>query len=460
MVVNIDQDSVKLNIDGVSDEKTEAYAGKLMKLARDTLTVRFRFFNSAISGLKVKSVPGLYGFACDGDTFSYDPAFLLMTYLDEPHVAVRAYLHGLLHMIFMHMHRAAALYGGSGANAAAPGQTDAEVKEERAKLFDMACDIAVEHVILDMNLSDAALSRDSAERDTIGKISKWVSRLNAEAIYKEFLVNPPSEDARREYTKLFTVDSHHLWRQQPPDELIITEEQWKKIAERVKTDVDTFSKEKSRPLSLEENLHEAVKQRYDYKEILKRFVTVGEELKVNDDEFDYVYYTYGLRTYGNLPLIEALEYKEEELIRDFVIVIDTSASTRGEIVENFLRQTYEILLNSESFFTKVRIHIIMSDSAVRSDEVISNREDFEAYMKRLVIKGYGGTDFRPAFAYVDELIKKRELENLKGLIYFTDGYGVYPAERPDYETIFAFLYDDENAPPVPQWAIKVVVEES
>ena len=445
----MNQDSVKLNIDGVSDEKVEAYAAKLMKLARDTLTVRFRYFDSAISGMTCKSVPGLYGFACDGDTFSYDPTYLLMTYIDEPHVAVRAYLHSLLHMIFLHMYRAVVLTNG----------LDAEVAAERNKLFDMACDIAVEHVILDMNLSDAALSRDSAERDTIAKISKWVSRLNAEAIYKEFLVNPPSEDARREYAKLFTVDSHHRWRQQAPEEIIITEEQWKKIAERVKTDVDTFSKEKSKPISLEENLHEAVKERYDYKQILKRFVTTGEEIKVNDDEFDYVYYTYGLRTYGNLPLIEALEYKEEELIRDFVIVIDTSASTRGEVVENFLRQTFEILKTSESFFTKVRIHIIMSDSAVRSDEVIHDKEEFEDYMKRLVIRGYGGTDFRPAFTYVNELIKKRELEKLKGLIYFTDGYGVYPAERPDYETIFAFLYDDENAPPVPPCAIKVVLED-
>ena len=142
-----------------------------------------------------------------------------------------------------------------------------------------------------------------------------------------------------------------------------------------------------------------------------------------------------------------------------MIVIDTSASTRGEVVENFLRQTFEILKTSESFFTKVRIHIIMSDSAVRSDKVIHDKEEFEDYMKRLVIRGYGGTDFRPAFTYVNELIKKRELEKLKGLIYFTDGYGVYPAERPDYETIFAFLYDDENAPPVPPWAIKVVLED-
>lgn len=39
------------------------------------------------------------------------------------------------------------------------------------------------------------------------------------------------------------------------------------------------------------------------------------------------------------------------------------------------------------------------------------------------------------FAYVDELIKKKEFRNLKGLIYFTDGFGNFPAKKPDYETV-------------------------
>ena len=55
------------------------------------------------------------------------------------------------------------------------------------------------------------------------------------------------------------------------------------------------------------------------------------------------------------------------------------------------------------------------------------------------IKGLGGTDFRPVFRRVDEMIHNKEFINLKGLIYFTDGYGVFPERMPAYKTAFIFV---------------------
>ena len=60
------------------------------------------------------------------------------------------------------------------------------------------------------------------------------------------------------------------------------------------------------------------------------------------------------------------------------------------------------------------------------------------------------------FDYVDALIKKKEFSNLKGLIYFTDGYGDYPANKPPYEVAFVFV--GEEGPEVPAWAIKLVLK--
>jgi predicted metal-dependent peptidase len=74
------------------------------------------------------------------------------------------------------------------------------------------------------------------------------------------------------------------------------------------------------------------------------------------------------------------------------------------------------------------------------------------------VRGLGGTDFRPVFTYVDNLVKKKEFTNLKGLIYFTDGYGVFPAKMPDYDTAFVFVEDEYNNPNVPPWAIKLVLQ--
>ena len=81
------------------------------------------------------------------------------------------------------------------------------------------------------------------------------------------------------------------------------------------------------------------------------------------------------------------------------------------------------------------------------------------YMEHFTIQGMGGTDFRPVFAYVAQLQAQGEFTNLRGLVYFTDGMGTYPAKRPAYDTAFLFLgerFDDANVPP---WAMKVVLDE-
>ena len=87
--------------------------------------------------------------------------------------------------------------------------------------------------------------------------------------------------------------------------------------------------------------------------------------------------------------------------------------------------------------------------------IFSNFDDF---IKNGKLTGFGATDFRPVFAYVEQLKQEGEFENLKGLIYFTDGYGVYPERMPDYDVIIAFLDEDEHRAPVPSWAMKVIID--
>ena len=187
---------------------------------------------------------------------------------------------------------------------------------------------------------------------------------------------------------------------------------------------------------------------------------MSEEIRVNPDEFDYIYYMYGLSNYGNMPLIEPLEYAEEKRIRDFVIAIDTSASVRGKKVEGFLERTYDILSKSVSLSEKLNIHIVQCDARVTSDTVIESKNELREVSKNFHIRGYGATDYRPVFAYVEELKRENKIQKLKGLIYFTDGYGIYPESPPDYDTLFVFDSEDEYRMPVPGWAIKVVMEDT
>ena len=81
----------------------------------------------------------------------------------------------------------------------------------------------------------------------------------------------------------------------------------------------------------------------------------------------------------------------------------------------------------------------------------------EAFLRDFTLLGGGGTDFRPAFSYVNDLLEQGELKELAGLLYFTDGKGRYPAKRPDYRTAFLFLEDYDEAA-VPPWTMRLLLE--
>ena len=188
-------------------------------------------------------------------------------------------------------------------------------------------------------------------------------------------------------------------------------------------------------------------------------MAMGEAMQINDEEFDAIFYTYGLQLYRKMPLIEPLEYKETKRIKELALAIDTSGSCAGDVVQTFVQKTYNILKQNENFFTKINLHIIQCDAEIQEDVKICNQEEFDKYLESMKIKGLGGTDFRPVFRYVDQLVENKEFTNLKGLIYFTDGYGEFPERMPDYDAAFVFLDDEYSNPEVPSWAIRLVLSE-
>ena len=411
-------------------------AGEVMRLAHDGILINMRFLDVALSRLKVVCREQTGAHLFDGMMLHYDPALLLGQYKSAPHYAARLYLHTLLHCIFYH-----------GRN------TD---KLNRA-YWDMATDIAVEHTIVDMGLHLTRLPSDDLLQNRLELLHKQAGGLTAEKLYRHFRVEEPSKKAMEEWHKLCHYDEHIYWDRQ--EELDLSQAEWRRLSERIKADLKSFSRDRDNAESMEQNLREATRERYDYTDLLRKFMVMGETVQVNDDEFDYIYYTYGLQTYGNMPLVEPLEYKDSNKIRDFVIALDTSASCRGEIVQAFLQKTYNILQAGENFFSKINVHILQCDSEVRQDTKITRREEFDDFLAHGKLTGFGSTDFRPVFAYVENLQEKQEFDNLKGLLYFTDGYGIYPERMPDYDVAFVFLQEDENAPKTPPWAIKIVLDE-
>ena len=442
-------------------QQIRALAGELMQLAADTIVVNLRFLDIAVFALPSRPKEGLLGASTDGKYLYYDPLWLLLECRERPAFALRLYLHSLLHCIFFHS------YGYD--------------KLDR-KLWDLAADLAVENTILELSLPAATLPSDPQLLSEIGELGRAMNPESEEVYHHSVLWNQMGMSRREKKKKLpFTAENIYRYLKDSGlsreklgvlkelsfrDEHISWEvltqvtpslEAFKKIAERVKADLKSFSKDKVKSGSLSFNLTEATREKYDYRQILASFATFAEDMTVSDEEFDYIYYTYGLSTYGNMPLVEPLEYREAKKIRDFVIAIDTSASCRNGLVERFLKQTLTVLKNSESFFTRVNIHILQCDDRVRRDDVITDEQTLDAYMKDVKMEGLGSTDFRPAFEHVQKLVDERKLENIKGLIYFTDGYGTYPEIMPPYKTLFVFMDEDDHRPQLPVWAMSVVI---
>ena len=232
---------------------------------------------------------------------------------------------------------------------------------------------------------------------------------------------------------------------------------WENIGKRTEEELKE-GKDKDEGDKLSWFLHLEHKNYTPFQDFLRKFSVDREELKTDPESFDYGYYYFGLSQYGNMPLIEENEYREKRKIPELVIAIDTSYSTKGEMVKRFLEETLAILQNKEAFFSKCRVHIVECDDRIRKDILVENAEEMEHYRERFEVSGGYGTDFRPVFHYIEDLRKKGELKELKALLYFTDGRGRYPKYAPDYTAAFVFPkgedIDDENAP---FWAMKLYI---
>ena len=242
------------------------------------------------------------------------------------------------------------------------------------------------------------------------------------------------------------------------------DERWKEIARQIQSELEAFGTSSDEAgLALVETLEHVSRERTDYRSFLRRFAVSGEVMKSDPDSFDVNFYCYGMQLYGNVAFIEPPEYKEVKRVKDFVIAIDTSGSVGKDTVRAFVQKTYNILKSEESFFSRVNIHILQCDTRIQDAAVLGSSEELESYIDKLELKGFGGTDFRPVFEYVDRKRASGELKGLKGIVYFTDGLGAFPEKAPDYEAAFVFLqgiYEKNERPQVPPWAVKIILEEN
>ena len=99
---------------------------RILYQARNELYVNMHFLDVSLSSLGFEADWNRNGMACDGAVIYYGPGFLLGLYKNGQGSGKPYYLHTLFHCLFCHLYTR---------------------KGERKKLWDLACDIAMESVL-------------------------------------------------------------------------------------------------------------------------------------------------------------------------------------------------------------------------------------------------------------------------------------------------------------------------
>lgn len=348
-------------------QKADALARRILSYSRNTLFMNLRFMENALSRLVF--VPYVGTIATDMCRLYYDSAFVLKSFQQNDRNITRRYLHMIMHCIFRH--------------AFISPSVDRDI-------WNLSCDIAVEYMIQELNLKCIDCSMESEQQKILISLKSNLKYMTAEKIYQYYIDENISKGQCEDLRAAFLLDDHEPWysssgssgfgggdgdsdshenigdysTSQNNDLFDSTQfmfamsheeakQVWGNISQQIQTDLETFGKQQGiGGGSLMQNLKAVNRERYDYAEFLRKFAVMGEVMQIDSDAFDYNFYTYGLSLYGNMPLIEPLEYKEVKRIREFVIAIDTSGSVSGELVQTFVTKTYNILKQQESFFQR------------------------------------------------------------------------------------------------------------
>lgn len=406
---------------------------KILDYVHSELYLDFRFLEIALSALKPKQNTALQTFATDGIYLYFSAEHIQRVFQNNPKLLSRTYLHSIFHCIFSHLWI---------------------IGNRERKLWHIACDITVEYII------------DSFETPCTKRILTWIRQqtykqldlekqgISAAVVYR--ILSKFSDKQMKALRDEFYTDDHSYWPKKNNSMHIIPQaakKQWEKIAHQTQMQQERYKTEGSELSRQMISLLKVNQSKRSYDEFLKKFTRLREELSCNPDEFDLNYYLYGLHLYKNMPLIEPLETMETKKIQQFIIVLDTSDSTSGKLIKNFLKETFRILQQRENFFKVCQIRILQCDNQIHMDQCITSLAQLDQFFAQFQIVGGGGTDFRPAFAYINHLLEKGKLNQIDGLLYFTDGKGTYPKKRPPYKTAFLFSedYDELFVPP---WAMR------
>lgn len=173
------------------------------------------------------------------------------------------------------------------------------------------------------------------------------------------------------------------------------------------------------PESLERAVEELLRPKIDWKSILRRFIQQNAR---ND-------YSWALPNRRYIAQGLYLPEIRSEQMPPIVVVVDTSGSIGEKELSSFSSEIASIVSEARPETT----HVLYSDAKVHRSEEYGPYDSIE-----LKPVGGGGTDFRPAFEWVDEHGVEPAC-----LIYLSDLRGSFPEHPAEYPVLWVSTTKDE-----------------
>lgn len=434
----------------MEEKRKKVYAAEALRLARFRLQEKLPAFGVSFSVPEHAWTDGESGM--DAGTLYWNAQEVLSLFSERAERLQRLYLHLVIHGLYLHPFRG---------------------KKYPERIWWLACDLMTEYRIDRMHVEGFEWPIPD-ERGRCYRNIRAAGVVLQEKCLADWLLGLERGELKH-LEEVFRKDSHRFWREEqeeteailnrragsPERMRLMTEavHRWRTAFEQL-----SFRREEHRKQAGGSAGSEALQivlekeQGYDYRRFLKQFAVSQEELSLDMDSFDYIPYDYSRRMYENLVFLEPLEYRELHKLQEFVIAIDTSGSCSGDVVRQFLTETWEIFQEKDNFFRDMRIHLIQCDCLIQEHVCITCEEEWKDYLDHMTVEGHGDTDFTPVFRLVDQMIRDGKLKRLKGLLYFTDGDGIYPDRKPEYETAFVFLNEELRKGKAPGWALTLTLD--
>jgi predicted metal-dependent peptidase len=342
--------------------------------AKAKLLVDYPYFGTLASKLELVVNDDIATFKSNGAKLEYREEYLRELSLPEVEFILS---NGAMHAVLAH---------------------DMRKNNRSGWLWQMATDIAINDMLLQNGL-DMPYGAEYRER---------FRGMYAEEIYAELKDDILREDEALEYEADDSDDieqkNHRDTKEQLQEEL---------LAEQLRA-------EEAIAL-LESQLHQnaeiptAIERFFEIKGFAK--IDWREQLREAIDEFmrdDYVL----------MPPSKKLLYKGIYLPSNsskhlrLVIAVDVSGSVEKELLDTFLSEVSFVMEQTQNY----TIELLACDDTIQSHTSFYTGEPLE-----VLLKGGGGTDFRPVFRYIEE-----HFDNVRLVLYFTDLEGIFPKEAPLY----------------------------